>query len=70
MDRFSFTLEVSGINSADGIPYEDRLYAAGCSDALVAVVNGTLFVDFDREAPSYEKAVRPPRAMWRKRAEG
>jgi hypothetical protein len=51
-----FTLQVSGIDTAAG--YEDQLYQAGCSDALPAVVNGTLYLDFDREAPSFEEAVK------------
>jgi hypothetical protein len=57
MDRYSFTVEVAGISPTEEERYEDRLYAAGCDDALVAVINGTLFLDFDREAPSYDKAV-------------
>ncbi len=56
MDRFSFTLQVEGLDPRRD-DYEDRLYQAGCSDALVAVIENTLFVDFDREAPSYEKAL-------------
>ena len=53
---YSFTLQVSGIDTAGN--YEDRLYEAGCSDALVAVLSGTLYLDFDREAPSFNAAVR------------
>ncbi|HVM79912.1 MAG TPA: hypothetical protein VMU06_12900 [Stellaceae bacterium] len=56
MTHFSFTLEVSGID-VSGDRYEDALFRAGCDDALVAVVNGKLFLDFDREAVSYERAV-------------
>ena len=51
-----FTLEVAGIDI--GANYEDRLYEAGCSDALPAVVNGTLFLDFDRDARSFSDAVK------------
>lgn len=52
----SFTLKVSGIDATrDG--YQDALYEAGCSDALIAVVDDALFLDFDREAPSFEEAV-------------
>ena len=51
-----FTLEVAGIDI--GANYEDRLYEAGCSDALPAVVNGTLFLDFDRDAQSFSDAVK------------
>lgn len=56
MDRFSFTLHVSGIDT-DGDGYADRLYEGGCDDALVAVINGQLQIDFDREASSYGAAV-------------
>lgn len=57
MDRYSFTVEVAGISPVEDAAYEDRLYAAGCDDALIAVIDGAMFLDFDREAPSYEKAV-------------
>ena len=55
--RYSFTVRVSGLSS-DPDQYEDALYEAGCNDALVAVIDNTIFVDFDREAPSFEEAVR------------
>jgi hypothetical protein len=55
--RYSFSVRVSGL-STDPDQYEDALYEAGCKDALVAVVDDSLFVDFDREAPSFEEAVR------------
>lgn len=51
----TFTLRVSGIDTA--IDYEDRLWEVGCNDALIAVVNGQLFLDFDREAASFGDAV-------------
>jgi hypothetical protein len=56
LDRFSFTLQIDGLdpNLED---YEDRLFLAGCDDALVAVINGQMFVDFDRQAASYEAAI-------------
>jgi hypothetical protein len=51
-----FTLQVSGIEPArEG--YEDALYDAGCSDALIVVVDGVVFLDFDREGPSFAQAV-------------
>lgn len=56
MDRYSFTLQVSGIYPQRD-DYEDRLFEAGCDDALVAIVDGALYVDFDREAPSFDSAV-------------
>ena len=54
---YSFTLHVAGLNP-DNEYYEDALYNAGCTDALIAVVDGTLFLDFDREALSYDLAVQ------------
>jgi hypothetical protein len=56
MDNFSFTLQVSGIDT-ERDDYEDTFYGKNCDDALIRVVNQTLFLDFDREADSYESAV-------------
>lgn len=51
-----FTVEVSGISTKRD-DYENILYGAGCDDALIAVIDDTLFLDFDREAESFEQAV-------------
>jgi hypothetical protein len=56
MKCYSFKLQVAGINTS-AETYEDALYEAGCDDALVIVVDGQVFLDFDRDAPSYEAAV-------------
>jgi hypothetical protein len=53
----SFTIRVAGVNTAEENAYEDPFYEAGCDDALISVVDGILFLDFDREAPTYEEAV-------------
>ena len=55
--NYAFTLEVSGIDTGRE-NYEDALYEAGCDDALIAVVNGTMYLDFHREASSFEDAVK------------
>jgi hypothetical protein len=55
--RFSFTVQVSGL-STNADHYEKLLFEAGCDDALIAVVKNTLFLVFDREAISFEEAVR------------
>jgi hypothetical protein len=55
--NYMFTLEVSGIDTARE-NYEDALYEAGCDDALIAVVDGTMFLDFHREGLSFEDAVK------------
>jgi len=52
----TFTLHVSGIDTTGN--FEDRLYEAGCSDALVAILGGSLYLDFDREAVSFDAAVQ------------
>jgi hypothetical protein len=38
--------------------YEDALFEAGCDDALIAVVNGQMFLDFHRDGLSFEDAVK------------
>jgi hypothetical protein len=60
MARYSFTVQVSGI-SPEGDRYEDALVEAGCDDALVAVIEGTMFLDFDRTASSFPEAVASAR---------
>jgi len=60
MSLHSFTIEVSGIDPSRE-RFEDALFAAGCDDALVAVKKGKLYLDFDREAPSYDLAVASAR---------
>jgi len=45
--KYAFTLEVSGIDT-DQENYEDALYEGGCDDALTAVVNGTMYLDFSQ----------------------
>jgi hypothetical protein len=52
-----FTLQVAGIDPKKD-DYEDALYEAGCNDALIAVVDDEVFLDFDREAPSFDEAVQ------------
>ncbi|MBV8399037.1 MAG: hypothetical protein JOZ58_15995 [Acetobacteraceae bacterium] len=51
----AFTLHVAGTDLKGD--YEDRLFEAGCDDALVAVLDGTLYLDFDRDAPTFDAAV-------------
>ena len=36
---------------------EDPLYEAGCSDALLGIQDGAVFLDFNREAPSFRIAL-------------
>lgn len=51
-----FTLQVSGIDTSRD--YENSLYDAGCGDALIAVVDGVVFLDFDREGSTFQQAVK------------
>ena len=54
MTTHAFTLQVTNIEIDR---YEDMLFEAGCDDALIAVVNGAMFLDFDREASSLGEAI-------------
>ena len=56
MPSYSFTVEVGGMEPAIQ-PYADAIYRSGCDDALVAIVEGHVMVDFDREAATYDGAV-------------
>ncbi len=53
----TFTLQAAGLDTTRP-NYEDALYEAGCDDALVVVRDNTLFLDFARESPSFDAAVR------------
>ena len=51
-----FSLILSGTpEMTDGVA--DALYGTGCDDALVSVQCGVPYVDFDRDAESFEEAV-------------
>jgi hypothetical protein len=50
-----FTIQVTGIDLSRN--YEDALFEAGCDDALIAVIDDVLFLDFDRDASSFAQAV-------------
>jgi hypothetical protein len=54
---FKFTLHVLNVSElTDDIA--TALYEAGCDDALAGMSNGVVFLDFDREADSFEEAVQ------------
>lgn len=57
MNHFAFTLQAAGIDLTRD-DYEDRLFNAGCDDALISVVNGELYLDFDRAAPTFDAATK------------
>lgn len=53
---YQFTLILK--NVTENTPnLEDSLYEAGCDDALINFRNGTVYLDYDREALSFERAV-------------
>jgi hypothetical protein len=53
---FSFTLHLADVS--DLTPeIQDRLFSAGCDDALLGLCDGTAYLDFNREATSREAAV-------------
>ena len=56
LNMFQFTLVLDGVdeNTPD---LEDKLYCANCDDALINFRNGTVYLDFDREADSLENAI-------------
>jgi len=57
METYSFTLHVEGIDIRND-RYEDALIDAGCDDALIAIEDGKLILDFDREATDLQSALR------------
>ena len=56
MTTFAFSLRIKGVD-IERDDYELPFYEGGCDDALLSVVNGMVFLDFDRDASSYEEAV-------------
>lgn len=54
--KYQFTLILKNVDeNTPGL--EDSLYEVGCDDALINFRNGTVYLDFDRQASSLEKAV-------------
>ena len=51
---YSFSLAIQGALTDDMV---DRLYEAGCDDALVSCGDGRVVVDFDLNAETHEAAV-------------
>lgn len=53
---YEFTLVLDTV-SDQTLGLEDQLFEAGCDDALINFRNGTVYLDFSREACSIEEAV-------------
>lgn len=56
MSSYRFTLIVDGPDLQDDARIE-ALFEAGCDDAVVGRVDGTQYVDFDREGHSLDRAL-------------
>lgn len=56
MKTFEFTIIASGLHPEDE-GFEDRFFEAGCDDATIAFQKGVIVLDFNREAPSFSRAV-------------
>lgn len=57
MNTCHFTIVIRDART-DTPGLEDRLFTAGCDDALVCSHNKTVYLEFDREADSAEIAIR------------
>lgn len=56
MALHNFTLVLSGVSSeTEGL--EDALFIAGCSDALICFYGKSVYMEFDRESDTLNKAV-------------
>ena len=54
---YEFSMVVAGLDSA-ARSFEDKLFEAGCSDALIGVVKGLVVLDFTRQASSFADALK------------
>ena len=54
---FSFRLVLSGASELTD-ELEGAVLGVGCDDALLGIQEGVLFLDFDREAPSFRVALQ------------
>ena len=57
MTIYHFTILIRDA-SAETENLEDRLFAAGCDDALVCFHNQTVYLEFDRESESADLAIQ------------
>ncbi len=57
MSLYHFTIVVRDANS-DLANLEDLFFEAGCEDALLCQYNGTVYLEFDREAESAVQAIK------------
>ena len=57
MAKYEFTLILSGSPELTE-EAADRLFEAGCDDGTPGTSNGVFSIDFHRQAPSLEEAIR------------
>lgn len=55
-NTYSFTIVLDGMTTSSP-DHEDKLFAAGCDDALLCAYGETLYLQFDREFDSAESAI-------------
>ncbi len=56
MKSYEFSLILTGVDEeTEGL--EDAIFEAGCDDCLINFRDGTVYLDFDRTAKSFENAV-------------
>jgi hypothetical protein len=53
---WTFTLVLSGVRALTA-EVEDALFESGCDDALLGTRDGTVYLDFDRQASSFREAI-------------
>lgn len=56
MKKFNFTIHIVDLNISNSC-LEDRLYSAGCNDALVCCYNNNFYLEFTRESKTLELAI-------------
>lgn len=56
MPEHNFTL-ILNLTNGEVDDYADALYDAGCDDGMVGEIDGTPYVEFDREAPTLADAI-------------
>ena len=57
MNSYNFILVLSGIH-APTEDVEDGLFEAGCDDSTLSFRNNIAYLEFDREAHSFQEAVQ------------
>lgn len=60
--RYEFTLQLIGYSQiTDEI--EDDVFSSGCDDALLNSIDNKVYLDFSKEAESYQEAVNSAKSV-------